>query len=989
MTEVQGGAETDRMSVLQRIGRQSIVVGSSDACDVQLSGDDVPAVAAEIIHQGGGRLSFLPKTGAAWRAGETVLRAGVVVPFEFSVAYRLGDSVVPNAHPHLCLMLMSLGFARPTGQELVVGRDPQRCHLVLTSPGVSGRHATIRFGSGVSVVDHDSTSGSWLDGKRLPPETEQSLREEDIVALGPVPVPVSLARRIHAALEARPQRQIVERTAAMPLRTQERQALPSRPAQKPPARHRTIVGTVRMERAAVYTVGRTAENDIVLDYAQVSGHHAKIRTLGNEVFIEDAGSELGTSVRGTRLKAGQKARVSDGERVLFGPMPALVNLKENVVDLVVEDHVGWAGRPLFDVAAAGIKVVVPDRDRPRQSKTLVDGVHFRALPGDLVALMGPSGSGKTTLLHALTGYLRPAEGEVLVNGRALPEVFDSLRGSIGYVPQDDIIHPELTVYEAVRYSARFRLPHDYTEEEVDQRVMATLAQLGLESVANLQIGKPEQKIISGGQRKRVNIAMELVTDPVLLFLDEPTSGLAADDTTSLVDLLSRLTSEQGKTIIATIHQPARDEYEKFNLALVLGHGGVPLYFGPSTEAYSFFEAWRGPLEGRGIDNPRDMFAELKEREARVGREMPGASPSQLRLAVSNAYRSEYDKSDARRAMIEAERSAARQSTAAASLPPRPRPRGQLRLLLSRTFRIKARDRVGTAILLLQAPLIGLLLSIVFGAQSSAVPAWCLGALRQLADEHSETLDLTSKLAALPAVQDHAPALFFLVVAAVWFGTSNAAREVVGERAIFRREKMVNLGVTNYVLSKFFVLSVLSALQCLTLLVIVFPTIGLAGGISAFATQFAMMTLTAWCSVALGLGVSTLVSSTEAAMALTPIALIPQVVLGGIMVPVTTNPWLHWPMRLMPSRWGFEGVVRPERVAVAQDPGFRLEISGVTNSPPDFIQEGAFQCATAQMASASLHGAWGFSGPAWLPPVVLGLMSLVLLVAVGLVLKGRD
>src|SRR6185369_6997473 len=167
--------------------------------------------------------------------------------------------------------------------------------------------------------------------------------------------------------------------------------------------------------------------------------------------------------------------------------------------------------------------------------------------------------------------------------------YDTLRGSIGYVPQDDLVHPELTVFEAIRYSARFRLPPDYTEAEIDARVEQTIKDLGLEGVKNLQIGKPEKKILSGGQRKRVNIALELVTDPVILFLDEPTSGLAADDTTALITLLADLTKATGKTIIMTIHQPAKDEFEKFSHALILGYGGIPTYFGPTgNSSYQFF-----------------------------------------------------------------------------------------------------------------------------------------------------------------------------------------------------------------------------------------------------------------------------------------------------------------------------------------------------------------------------------------------------------------
>jgi ABC-type multidrug transport system ATPase subunit len=736
-----------------------------------------------------------------------------------------------------------------------------------------------------------------------------------------------------------------------------------------------------MAASRSYSIGRTSENDIVLDYAQISGKHAKLTNLAGKLFLEDAGSELGTAVRGTRLKPGQKAQVGDGERVLFGPLPALLQITDESADVIIEDREGWAGRPLFEVAAANVTVRVRDRDDSSKEKTLLENVSFKALPGDLIALMGPSGSGKTTLLHALTGYVRPSEGEVRVNDVALSQIFETLRGSIGYVPQDDIIHPELTVREAVRYSARFRLPTDYSDEEIDRRVNATLSQLGLDAVSHLQIGRPEHKILSGGQRKRVNIAMELVTDPVLLFLDEPTSGLAADDTTSLVDLLTRLARDNGKTIVATIHQPARDEYEKFNLALILGHGGVPLFFGSTVAAYSFFESWRGPQEARGIDTPRDMFAELAEREVRLREKMPDASRHEVRVSVSDAYRREYENSSIRREISET-RAVARAGTIAAALAPRDRPRRQLSLLVSRYLRIKARDRVGTMILLLQAPLIGVLLSLVFGAQKRSVPYWCLGALNQLNKRTGSTLENSGDLlASLTPTQDHAGAIFFLVVAAVWFGTSNAAREIVSERAIFKRERMVNLRPLNYALSKFFVLSGLCVVQCTVLLTIVFFSLGLAGGGAAFGAALGTLVLTAIAAVALGLLLSAVVGSSEAAMALTPIALIPQVVLGGLMVPVTTNSWLKYPMLAMPSRWGFEGVIRPERLAVATSEGWSIPLANVSDSPPDFITGQKFECALAQMQSTELTGAWGFGSQAWLPSAVLASMALAFLAIV--------
>jgi hypothetical protein len=315
---------------------------------------------------------------------------------------------------------------------------------------------------------------------------------------------------------------------------------------------------------------------------------------------------------------------------------------------------------------------------------------------------------------------------------------------------------------------------------------------------------------------------------------------------------------------------------------------------------------------------------------------------------------------------------------------RPSARGQLSLLLSRYLKIKLRDRVGMAILLLQAPLIAVLLALVFGGQAPAVPVWCLGALEALSPEASSP-HLSGVLSGpLASTRDNAGALFFLVISAVWFGTSNAAREIVSERAIFRRESMINLRPFNYVLSKFVVLGGLCVLQCLMLLTIVFFALELAGGLPAFVSSLGLLTLTALCSVALGLALSSFVDSTEAAMALTPIALIPQVVLGGIMVPVTTNPHLRPLMWLIPARWGFDGVVRTERELVSSQPAWSIPLQDVPDSPPDFIEGGTFRCALAQLESSRLPGAWGFEGgpeASWLPPALLTAMTLALLWAV--------
>jgi len=293
-------------------------------------------------------------------------------------------------------------------------------------------------------------------------------------------------------------------------------------------------------------------------------------------------------------------------------------------------------------------------------------------------------------------------------------------------------------------------------------------------------------------------------------------------------------------------------------------------------------------------------------------------------------------------------------------------------------------------MLLQAPIIGVLLAIVFGGQKEQVPAFCLGALQNMyASAGGGANGGLSKR--MVATSDNTAAIFFLVLAAVWFGTSNAAREIVSERAIYLRERMVNLGLFNYVLSKYLLLALFCLLQCACLLGIVFPALRLPGGGEAFVGMLAALVSTSFSAVALGLLLSSVVSSSEAAMALTPIALIPQIVLGGLKVPMTST-WsaIRAIMQGIPARWGFEGAIVPNRLALATDEAWLIDV-GQQRARPEFIEGTKFKCALAQVASDNLTGAWSFTtyDQRWLPYAVLGGMTVALVAIVCVLLKRRD
>jgi ABC transport system ATP-binding/permease protein len=994
-------------------GKEQVTIGSAPGNDVVLQGPGVAPQHARIVKQGG-QLVFLDNGAAPSFANGAPIAPNQPVPFDFRTPFSLGQVPVPLSHPAIVMMIMARGSASAPPGHLIVGREAQGATLVIGSPAVSATHATVMMDR-MMVLDSGSTSGTYVGGHRIAPNQPAPMDPNGVVAFGPIPVPVSLlGQLVHAFSGGVAPAGVAPGGAPGYGAPPAASGAQGAPGGGGPRKHRTVIGELKLDEmpGGVVTIGRTPDNKIVVSHPQVSSRHAQIINQGGQLLLEDLGSANGTFVRGQRVGRGQRVPVANGEKVFIGPMPVLINIAGQQVNVVVEDQqASWAGKPLYEIEAWDLFLEVQDRDDKSKMKVLLDHVSFKAMPGDMIALMGPSGAGKTTLLLTLNGYLPPTSGQVRINGEDLYAIYDALRGVIGYVPQDDIVHPELTVFEAVKYSAKFRLPNDYSDEEINQRVEQTLRDLGLEGVKNLEIGKPEKKVLSGGQRKRVNIALELVTDPVILFLDEPTSGLASDDTTALITLLADLTKKTGKTIIMTIHQPAKDEYEKFNLTFIMGYGGIPTYFGPTGEpSYRFFgsiiENPNSPYrqitqaQNKVIDNPRDMFDMLNIRERATHDQMKQRDPNVprniARLEAAKLWRGEFmQQGNPVFQQMYSGRRAVGTEPAARGVPHRPDVAlfHQLILLMSRYWKVKVRDRAGAAIMFLQAPVIGLMLAFVFAGQKEAVPFWCLGALQELGKKvQGDATGSADLLARMLPTNDHTAAMFFVVVSAVWFGTSNAAREIVTERAIYMRERMVNLSLFNYVFSKYIILSLICVFQCTLLLGIVFFTLGFHGGPLAFIEELIVMIAVSMNAAALGLLLSTVVSSAEAAMALTPIALIPQVVLGGLMVPMTTNPMLKPLMYVMPARWGFEGSIAHERMAIAKDPAWLINLQNPTlNSPPDYVIQGHFQCAIAQMGSDTLKGAWGFVDYAqhWLPIAVLGGMTVLMLAVLLVMLKRRD
>lgn len=720
------------------------------------------------------------------------------------------------------------------GRVLRIGREPSN-DVVLAAPTVSKRHAELEVlpsGAGYVVRDLGSQNGVFLNSRVNRVEGEATVSPDDVVFFGSYRLPIA---RVPSMLR-------VDNVAADGKRT--------------------------------FVVGRDPEQtDVALDSPVVSSRHAEIEVLEEGRFrVRDLGSSNGTYLNGIKIRGAKVATAED--RVSFGSYEVRLDPTHGVVRKEFHGDIM--------LQAERVTVEVPDAGERGEVKRILDDVSFTVYPTEFVGLMGPSGAGKTTLMMALAGIMPPARGRSLINGLDVYERYDAFRGNIGYVPQDDIVYPQLTVYESLYFTARLRLPPDTTRAEIDAKIRRILEQLEISHTADTLIGDALEKGISGGERKRVNLAQELITEPALLFLDEPTSGLASEDTINVMRLLRGM-ANSGKTVLLTIHQPSLEAYRLMDTVIYMYRGNL-VYYGPSypDSILHFNEATpEGPARDALLADPGNAMKPLAaEQRAALAEGDAGALQG-----IVGRRRAAYERSRYHRQYVADRVGDAPEIDVARDGKQKTSRRGarrQLAVLTRRALQIKRKDRVNTAILLAQAPVIALILTMVFA---------------------NETNTYFDTIARGPA------ALFLLVASAVWFGCSNAAREIVSEQAIYRRERMVNLTIPAYALSKVLVLGGACAVQVLLLLGIAYVPLGLEG---SFLAHYAVLLLTSLVGLGMGLTLSALVRSPQAAMALVPIMLIPQIILGGVIMPVHE---MSTPTRalaaLTATRWGFEAALYTE------------------------------------------------------------------------------
>ncbi|MEM7108526.1 MAG: ATP-binding cassette domain-containing protein [Bacteroidota bacterium] len=505
--------------------------------------------------------------------------------------------------------------------------------------------------------------------------------------------------------------------------------------------------------------------------------------------------------------------------------------------------------------------------------------------GRLIGLMGASGAGKSTLLNVLNGTEIPTEGHVLINGIDIHENPGKIEGVIGFVPQDDLLIEELTVYQNLYYAARLCFDN-LGKNEVEALVVKTLDNLGLAETRNLKVGSPLEKTISGGQRKRLNIGLELLREPSVLFVDEPTSGLSSRDSENIMDLLKEL-SLKGKLIFVVIHQPSSDIFKMFDKLVILDTGGYQIYYGNPVEAVVYFKETinlinsdEGECHECGNVNPEQIFNII---ETRVVNEY-GNFTNERKVSPED-----WNQFYKRKINIESVKTVTDPPHSTLNIPNKFK---QLTLFAARDILSKLSNKQYLLINLLEAPVLAFILSYIvryYNTHGTVDSGYSF----------SQNLNI--------------PAYFLMsIIVALFMGLTVSAEEIIRDRKILKREAFLHLSRSSYLLSKISILFSLSAIQTIS-----FVTVGNSIlQIHDMLFEHWMILFSTSCMAnAMGLNISSAFNSAVTIYILIPILLIPQLILSGVVVKFDKlNPNLSKTGKvplvgdLMASRWALEAAM---------------------------------------------------------------------------------
>ena len=726
-----------------------------------------------------------------------------------------------------------------THEALSIGRHPTN-QLVIDVPTVSAEHALVEYQAGrYRVIDRGSRNGTFVNGQRI---TEIELNDGDLIRLGEM--------------------------------GDNAVTLTYRGGQAPQA---TSIDQFDLAAHDVLLMGRAPDCDLTLDSPLVSRHHARLERSGATHNLIDLGSTNGTFVNSRRI---DRVELHAGDVVQIGPYR--FTYQPGAISQVISAQRGRLDALHLTRRVEGGQLILND-------------VSLSIAPREFVAIVGGSGSGKTTLLNALSGF-QPAEGRLLFNGDDYYANFDLYRNLIGYVPQDDIIHHDLPVRQALHYAALLRLPGDTSDAEIDARIERVLAEVDMDAQSEQIVGR-----LSGGQRKRVSISMELLAEPGVFFLDEATSGLDPGLEKKLMFTLRRL-ADGGRTVVLVTHATAN--IKQCDHVAFIGAGRL-VFFGPPDQALAFFEVQEFADIYEAIEDDAALW-EKRFRESTYYAHYVLPRISNAEVGMRNDERAAHHQPS-------------RSPAVTPSLAPRANARRQFSILTQRYFELVVRDKTLLTLLLAVMPAIGLLLAII--ARPSVLVGESTQRIQQILAE-SGNYSVAGEAQVI---------IMMLVLAAGLVGMFAAAFELVRERAIYRRERMVNLRLRTYLSSKLAVLSGFAALQVMALLVVValrvqipFNGVLLPGPLELYLT----LLLVTIVGILLGLFISAIAANSNSVIYLVLFAVFVQIIFAGVFfeLPGLTKTISYF----TPARWAVEALGSTIDLPALNDLG-QIEVRRTVNA----------------------------------------------------------